>query len=92
MVAMIRNGSTMLALDRVPGVAKALDCDPRHLFMLALEQRWGSTTANVIAEIFGTVVTQNECIWLAELRDASKNADPTLTTRHRTALRAMFPR
>lgn len=92
MVSMIRNGSTMLALDRVPAMSKALDCDPRLLFMLTLEQRWGSTARSVIEEIFGTIVTRNEVVWLAELRDASRNADPTLTTRYQTALRAMFPR
>ena len=90
MIAMIRNGSTMLALDRVPGLAKALECDPRRLFCLALEQRWGSTSITVIEEIFGTVVTKNECAWIAELRDASQNSDPTMTTRYRSALRAMF--
>jgi hypothetical protein len=92
MISMIRNGSTMLALDRVPAMSWALDCDPGLLFMLALEQRWGSTTANVIAEIFGTVVSRNEVVWLTALREASRNADPTLTTRHLAALRAMFPR
>jgi transcriptional regulator with XRE-family HTH domain len=92
MISMIRNGSTMLALDRVPAMSKALDCDPRRLFMLTLEQRWGSTTSNVIEEIFGTIVSQNEVVWIEELRDASKHTDPTLTTRYRTALRTMFPR
>jgi hypothetical protein len=62
MISMIRNGATMLALDRVPTMAKALDCDSRRLFMLALEQRWGSTTANVIEEIFGTIVSRNEVV------------------------------
>lgn len=35
-LAMIKNGSTKLPLDRVAGVAKALECDPRLLFKLAL--------------------------------------------------------
>ncbi len=80
------------ALDRVPAMAKALDCDSQRLFMLTLEQRWGSTTANVIEEIFGTIVSKYEVVWIAEVRDASKHTDPTLTTRYQTALRAMFPR
>ena len=32
MLAMIKNGLTKLPLDRVPSVAKALECDPKLLF------------------------------------------------------------
>ncbi len=42
---MIKNGSTKLPLDRVPSVAKPLECDPKLLFKLALEQLGGATTA-----------------------------------------------
>ena len=41
MVAMIKNGSTKLALDRVPSMARALDCDPAYLLRLTLEQAVG---------------------------------------------------
>jgi hypothetical protein len=60
MLAMIKNGSTKLPLDRVPSVAKALECDARLLFKLALEQPGGATTAVAIEAIFGTIVTRNE--------------------------------
>ena len=90
MISMIRNGATKLALDRVPAMAAALECDPKHLFILALEQTWGSTTARTIDEIFGTVVTRNEVAWLEEIRDASDKSDPTLTLRLRSALRGVF--
>ena len=90
MLAMIKNGSTKLPLDRVPSVAKALECDPKLLFKLALEQLGGATTAATVETIFGTVVTRNEVIWLAEIRDASGHSDPSLTARSRAALRAVF--
>lgn len=90
MVSMIRSGASKLALDRVPAMARALECDPKLLFSLALEQTMGSTTAAVIEEIFGTVVTRNEVVWLEEIRNASGHTDPTLTTRNRAALRAIF--
>lgn len=90
MLAMIKNGSTKLPLDRVPGLAKALDCDPRHLFLLAMEQLGNDTTVQAIAEIFGTVVTRNEVAWLEEIRAASGHSDPSLTTRTRSAIRAAF--
>ena len=89
-LAMIKNGSTKLPLDRVAGLAKALDCDPRLLFKLALEQAAGSTTAVAIEAIFGTIVTSNEVAWLKEIRDTSGHTDPSLTARSRTALRSVF--
>src|SRR5690554_5309731 len=48
MLAMIKNGSSKLPLDRVPALARALDTDPRHLFKLALEQSGGATSARAI--------------------------------------------
>ena len=89
-LAMIKNGSTKLPLDRVPSVAKALECDPKLLFKLALEQLGGATTAVAVEAIFGTIVTRNEVAWLEEIRDASGHSDPALTSRSRTALRAVF--
>ena len=90
MLAMIKNGSTKLPLDRVPSVAKALECDPKLLFKLALEQPGGVTAAAAIEMIFGTIVTRNEVAWLEEIREASGHSDPNLTTRSRSALRAVF--
>lgn len=90
MLAMIKNGASKLALDRVPGLAAALECDPRHLFRMAIEQTWGSTAARTIDEIFNTVVTRNEVAWLEEIRDASGQTDPALTLRLRSALRGVF--
>ena len=90
MLAMIKNGSTKLPLDRVPSIAKALECDPKRLFKLALEQPGGATTATAIEMIFGTIVTRNEVAWLEEIREASGHSDPNLTTRSRSALRAVF--
>ena len=90
MLAMIKSGAAKLALDRVPGLAAALECDPRHLFRLALEQSLGSTASRTIDEIFGTIVSRNEVAWLEEIRDASDKSDPTLTLRLRSALRGVF--
>lgn len=77
MLAMIKNGSTKLPLDRVPSVAKAQKCDPKLLFKPALEQLGGATTAVATEAIFGTIVTRNEVVWLEEIRDASGHSDPT---------------
>jgi hypothetical protein len=89
MLAMIKAGSSKLPLDRVPALAKALEIDPAYLFMLAIEQH-DPTLARVVKEIFGTPVTKNEVAWLEEIRDASGQTDPTLTTKARKAIRGIF--
>jgi hypothetical protein len=90
MLAMIKSGATKLPIDRVPGLAKALDADPARLMHLTLEQMSGDTIARALMEIFGTVVTRNEVVWLKEIRDASGNIDPALTSRARSAIRGIF--
>jgi hypothetical protein len=90
MVTMIKTGASKLALDRVPSMARALDCDPAWLMRLALEQAVGDTAAQALVEIFGTPVTANELGWLQEIRDASDNGDPRITSRSRAAIRAIF--
>ncbi len=90
MLSMLKSGTTKLALDRVPALAAALETDPRHLFLLALEQAGLETTRATVADIFGTIVSRNELVWLEELRDVSSNSDPALTNRLRSALRGLF--
>jgi len=92
MITMIKAGATKLALDRVPSMARALECDPAYLMRLALEQAVGDTAAHAIVEIFGTPVTANELGWLQTIREASENSDPRLTNRSQAALRAIFGR
>ena len=90
MISMIKNGSTKLALDRVPSLAAALECDPGYLMRLALDQAVGATASSALIEILGSPVSENERGWLAEIRDASGNSDPRMTGRGRNALRSVF--
>lgn len=90
MMSLIKSGATRLPLDRVPALAAALDVDPARLLQLALEQWIGSSAARAFEVIFSTVVSRNEADWINEIRDASDNTDPAVTTRKRTALRNMF--
>lgn len=92
MLAMIKNGAAKLPLDRVASLAKALECDPVKLFILALEQLDRNTTEQAIRQIFGTLVTENEVAWLEEIRRASDHSDPSLTARGRSAIRGIFGR
>ncbi len=90
MMSLLKSGRTKMPLDRVPALAKALDCDARRLFFLALQQGGNETTMTAVEEIFGTVVSQHELDWIEEIRDASGHSDPRLTARSRTALRGIF--
>ena len=90
MITQLKLGSTKLALDRVPGMAKALEVDPALLMRVTLEQSVGTTAAAALIECFGSPVTENEQGWLDELRDASDNSDPRLAGRARTVLRGIF--
>ncbi|MEB8386873.1 XRE family transcriptional regulator [Rhodobacteraceae bacterium KMM 6894] len=92
MVTMIKLGSSKLALDRVPSMARALECDPAFLMRLALDQAVGETAAQAILDIFGTAVTANERAWLEEIRDASANSDPRMTSRSSATIRSIFRR
>jgi transcriptional regulator with XRE-family HTH domain len=52
MISMIKSGATKLALDRVPQLSKALECDPAFLLRLALEQSLGATAAKSVHRHF----------------------------------------
>ncbi|NBZ87580.1 XRE family transcriptional regulator [Rhodobacteraceae bacterium CYK-10] len=89
-LSMVKSGVSKLAIDRVPALAKALECDPAYLLRLALEQAEGNTAAVAIFEILGDPISENERGWIAEIRDASGDTDPRLTQRSRIALRTIF--
>ena len=92
MITMIKQGKTNAALDRIPALARALECDPAYLMRLALEQAVGQTAAAAVTEIFGTPVTENERGWIEAIRVASDNSDPRLTSRSQAAINAIFGR
>ena len=90
MITMIKSGASKLPIDRVPALATALDSDPAWLLRLALEQSHGGTAAAAIYEILNQPITKNEMAWITEIRDASGDIDPRLTSRASAAIRAVF--
>jgi len=90
MLAMVKNGSARLPLDRVQGLALALECDPAFLFRLTLEQMAGESSVSTVEEMFGTILTHNEMTWISEIRQASGDTDPCLTDQARTVVSGMF--
>ena len=89
-LTMIKQGNSKLAMDRVATLAAALEIDPKYLLRLALLQKGNETMIRVFDEVIGTFVSDREVNWLQELREASSNSDPAVTTRARSALRAIF--
>lgn len=89
-LSMMKSGANKVPLDRVPGLAKALEADPRLMFRLACEQAGGEALLRTVEEIFGTVVSRNEIVWLEAIREASGNSDPRLTSRGQAAIRGIF--
>ena len=90
MITMLKNGASKLPLDRVPSLARALECDPGYLLRLTLEQVEGDKAAQAIMDIMQTPVSENELGWIREIRDASEHSDPRMTNRNRAAIRAIF--
>ncbi|TJV94898.1 MAG: helix-turn-helix transcriptional regulator, partial [Mesorhizobium sp.] len=81
LLSKIREGGIKVPLDRVPGLARALECDPRMLFLLAIEQYLEGEALLAIRQVIGPSMTQNEVAWVEALRSASDDADPPLTTK-----------
>lgn len=92
MITMIKQGSSKVALDRIPALARALEADPAFILRLALDQAIGRTAAEAVVEVFGELVTINEVGWLRAIREASNNSDPRLTSRSQAAINAIFGR
>lgn len=92
MITMIKQGSSKVALDRIPALARALEVDPAFILRLALDQAIGRTAAEAVVEVFGELVTINEVGWLRAIREASNNSDPRLTSRSQAAINAIFGR
>ena len=90
MLSMLKNGDTKLAVDRTASLAAALEVDPKYMLLLALAQQGNETMFRIYDEVIGTVVSQNEVGWLEVLREASGNSDPAITSRARSAMRAIF--
>lgn len=90
LLSKIREGGIKVPLDRVPGLARALECNPRMLFLLALGQYLDEEALATIRQIIGPSLSQNEVAWLEALRRASDDADPPLTTKRAMIIRAMF--
>lgn len=84
-VSMFKIGDTKLPLDKVPAMAKALDCDPAELFRISMEQYWPELHS-VIHEIFGEIVSKEERDLLSLVRKETEKLGITMTSDMKKAI------
>ena len=60
MLAMLKSGAAKLPLERVPALARALECDPAILFIMAVEQQGITRSPARWRKYSGHMYSQNE--------------------------------
>ncbi|MER9342328.1 helix-turn-helix transcriptional regulator [Mesorhizobium sp. M0601] len=88
-IAMLKSGRTKVPLYRVVSIAKALETDPRELFVMALTQDGNEKDRAAFQEIVGQF-SENEREIIGAIRKFSNGADPKLSVVFRKILRALF--
>lgn len=69
---MIMSGDAKLPLERVEEVADLLRCDKHELFRLAMRQFYDDNAINLFKRMLGPPLTDEEQIWLHEIRSANE--------------------
>lgn len=88
-VSMMKSGRTKVPLDRVVSIAKALETEPRPLFILALMQDGHERDRAAFQELVGEF-SENELEIVSAIRKFSNGTDPKMSIVFRKVLRALF--
>ncbi|MCV3205573.1 helix-turn-helix transcriptional regulator [Mesorhizobium sp. YC-39] len=88
-ISMLKSGKAKVPLDRVVSIAKALESDPRALFLLALLQDGNEKDRAAFQEIMSEF-SENEREIIGAIRKFSNGADPKMSVLFRRILRALF--
>jgi transcriptional regulator with XRE-family HTH domain len=88
-VAMLKSGRTKVPLHRVLSIAKALETDPRKLFILALTQDGNEKDRAAFQQIVGEF-SENELEIIGAIRKFSGETDPKLSVVSKRILRHYF--
>lgn len=88
-VAMLKSGRTKVPLHRVVSIAKALETNPRELFVMALTQDGNEKDRAAFQQIVGEF-SENEKEIIGAIRKSSNETDPKLSVVFRKILRALF--
>src|SRR5947199_7674308 len=89
-LSMLKTGETQAPLAKIPALARALECDPAHLFRLAMMDQWPELRATIDAVFGRQMSSANEAaIFLDKWRAATANADPAPNAQIEAAVNAM---
>ncbi|MER9175293.1 hypothetical protein NKH72_17085 [Mesorhizobium sp. M0955] len=88
-IAMLKSGRTKVPLHRVVSIAKALETNPRKLFVMALTQDGNEKDRAAFQQILGEF-SENEQEIIGAIRKFSNGSDPKLSVVFRKILRALF--
>jgi DNA-binding Xre family transcriptional regulator len=88
-ISMMKSGRTKVPLDRVVSIAKALEVEPRPLFVLALMQDGNEKDRAAFQEMAGEF-SQNELEIIGAIREFSNGTDPKMSVVFKRILRALF--
>ncbi|SCW95751.1 helix-turn-helix domain-containing protein [Ancylobacter rudongensis] len=90
MISQLKLGTSKLAIDRVPLLAKALDVDPAYLLRLAFGQYYTGETIEFLDQVYTGQTTDNEREILNFIREVSGDRDPKLNEGSKALLREAF--
>lgn len=76
MISMFKTGEVKVPLDKIPLLARSLNVDAAFLFKLAMQQYWPEM-GKTIADIFGTVLDQEELKVIEAIREVTKTKGAT---------------
>lgn len=76
-IAMIKNGSTKVPLNRIGLLAKAIDADPAHLLRLAMSEYMPDTWCSIEA-IMGEFMSAHEKFLVQQFRAETRHFDPVV--------------
>lgn len=76
-IAMIKNGSTKVPLNRIGLLAKAIDADPAHLLRLAMSEYMPDTWGSIEA-IMGEFMSAHEKFLVQQFRSETRHFDPVV--------------
>lgn len=88
-ITMIKQGESKLPLDRVPGMARALNVDPYELFQLALEQYYSHDVRAELLEIIPPALSKDERQVIDIIRQAQEKG-AQLTPERVEAIQKVF--
>jgi transcriptional regulator with XRE-family HTH domain len=88
-ISMLKSGRTKVPLDRVVSIAKALETNPRELFVMALTQDGNEKDRAAFQQIVGEF-SENEREIIGAIRKSSNGTDPKISVVLRKIFRALF--